>query len=547
MAEMEPPHPVPPEPPAPAASPSPRRTRIRTLLAFLGAFLLILFLFRGVLFPFLMAMFLAYLIEPVVAAFTKAPVFGVRWTRGPTIVVMYVVLIGGIVLLASCAVGKMTTTVESLRRDVSKTLHQSAERARFRPPEVPEGDGTKVVPFAQDVVIPAKTRVVLVPQRVAAPAPAPVDDGAPPPEAPPAPAPAPPARPIVFSTVHAVTLRAGESEAAVLLEPSPEEIAPDTPVGRILNPEGIHHPDGKPVAEVGRLRVESIEPATGLLLFIERSLVSPIVENLGKAGFQVQPNELRDTLAAQVKALGEDLPAKVTRWTTGFVAKLALGIYQIILILMLTAFIVMDRKRISRFFASLPPERHRDEYLTLVRYVDRGLAGVIRGQLVICAANGVLTYIGLLVLGIKWAEILALIAGVLSLIPIFGTIVSSIPIVLIGATDGIDKGLLALAWIAFIHLLEANVLNPLIMGAHARMHPVIIIFALLAGEHSFGVWGALLAVPTASIIQSCFQFYRHEIEGVPWDEEKPHGEWLRNVWRRILRRKPASASAGAPP
>ena len=114
-----------------------------------------------------------------------------------------------------------------------------------------------------------------------------------------------------------------------------------------------------------------------------------------------------------------------------------------------------------------------------------------------------------------YAVFLSFVAAVLSLIPVFGTIISSIPIVLIAMTDGLDTGLYALVWILFIHALEANMLNPLIMGSHARMHPVIIIFALLAGEHSFGIWGALLAVPTMSIIQSCFRYYLYEVEGMP--------------------------------
>ena len=105
-------------------------------------------------------------------------------------------------------------------------------------------------------------------------------------------------------------------------------------------------------------------------------------------------------------------------------------------------------------------------------------------------------------------------------------------IVLIAATDSVEKGVLALAWIVLIHLLEANLLNPLIMGTHAQMHPVVIVFALLVGEHYFGVWGALLAVPTMSIIQSCFQFYLYEIEGVPRTTPPAHGEWLRNLFRR---------------
>ena len=80
------------------------------------------------------------------------------------------------------------------------------------------------------------------------------------------------------------------------------------------------------------------------------------------------------------------------------------------------------------------------------------------------------------------------------------------------------------------------------------MHPVIIIFALLAGEHAFGIWGALLAVPTMSLIQSCFRFYLHEIEGLPHEEEDGgHGGLLANLWAWVkakLGGTPAAPAAG---
>ena len=120
------------------------------------------------------------------------------------------------------------------------------------------------------------------------------------------------------------------------------------------------------------------------------------------------------------------------------------------------------------------------------------------------------------------------------------------------ATKGLDTAAFALAWILLIHVLEANLLNPVIMGSHARMHPVVIIFALLAGEHTFGIWGALLAVPTMSIIQSCFRFYLHEIEGMPGEVEHPHGEWTRRLWKRLKARfggggeTPRSSGRGRP-
>ena len=64
-----------------------------------------------------------------------------------------------------------------------------------------------------------------------------------------------------------------------------------------------------------------------------------------------------------------------------------------------------------------------------------------------------------------------------------------------------------LGWIIVIHLVEANFLNPKIMGDAAKIHPVLVVFALIAGEHSYGLVGALFAVPVASIIQTIFIYY----------------------------------------
>jgi len=183
----------------------------------------------------------------------------------------------------------------------------------------------------------------------------------------------------------------------------------------------------------------------------------------------------------------------------------------------------------------------------LMGYVDRGLAGVIRGQLLICLVNGILTGVGLHLLGVPYATLLAFVAGVFSLIPVFGTIASSIPIVLVAlATGGITPGIMALAWITLVHLLEANIFNPLIMGSSAEMHPVIIIFALLAGESAFGVWGALLAVPAASLVQSCFKYYRHEVLGMPLAPSHGHGKWMRSVIEKFKGRKAAASGPGGP-
>lgn len=183
-----------------------------------------------------------------------------------------------------------------------------------------------------------------------------------------------------------------------------------------------------------------------------------------------------------------------------------------VLLFMLTAFISMDGPRIIRFAESLVPRAWRGDFRRLLNGIDAGLAGVVRGQLTIMIVNGILTLIGLLVLKIPFAFALAALATILYVVPLFGTIISSIPIVLLALTaGGASKGLLALGWILVIHALESYVFNPKIMGDASRIHPVLIVLALVVGERTGGIVGALLAVPVASVFVAVFRFLHRKI------------------------------------
>lgn len=207
----------------------------------------------------------------------------------------------------------------------------------------------------------------------------------------------------------------------------------------------------------------------------------------------------------------------------GLVVSFTRGIFSFFLVLMVAAFILLDLEKVNGFGRSLMPMVYREDYDRIVLSINRGLTGVIRGQLIICLVNGVLTYIGLVIFNVDYALILAMVAAVLSVIPIFGSIVSTIPIVLVALLSGeggvdIARGLAALAWIIGIHLLEANMLNPKIMGTSARIHPLLVIFALIVGEHYYGLVGAILAVPVMSMIQVLFVYLRKKALA---DEQDP--------------------------
>lgn len=220
-----------------------------------------------------------------------------------------------------------------------------------------------------------------------------------------------------------------------------------------------------------------------------------VADVAGKSMLYAQTNAL------EIVKFGRDVIAAVSRFFFVF------GIT-----LMLAAYTMLTRERILGFFTSLVRPSSRASWHELLARIDRGLSGVVRGQLVICLVNGVLSAIGFAIVGLKYWPVLALVATVLSLIPIFGSIISSVPAVALGLTQSFGTAVFVLAWIIAIHQLEANLLNPKIMGDAAKIHPLLVVFSLLVGEHFFGVVGALLAVPVMSIAQSVFIHVRRGIQ-----------------------------------
>jgi predicted PurR-regulated permease PerM len=203
------------------------------------------------------------------------------------------------------------------------------------------------------------------------------------------------------------------------------------------------------------------------------------------------------------------------------VGKLVRGVFDFVLTLVVSAYLLITTDRIFEFARSLYAPGRRLDFDDLIRRIDRGLSGVVRGQLIICAINGALSAIGFYILGLKYWTFLTLVATVGSIIPIFGSILSAVPAVLVGLTQDFGTALLVLGWIVGIHQLEAHVLNPKIMGDAARVHPVLVVFALLAGEQSAGIVGALLAVPVLSITQTLFFYLRERFLGVPRNPSIP--------------------------
>ena len=137
------------------------------------------------------------------------------------------------------------------------------------------------------------------------------------------------------------------------------------------------------------------------------------------------------------------------------------------------------------------------------------LFGYVRGKALEMIVVGSVTTLAFLILGVNYSVILGILVGMSVLIPLFGAILVTIPVVAIGLFQwGLDTPFFIFLFVyLLIQILDGNVLFPLLMGNEVNLHPVLIILAILVFGGIWGFWGLLLAVPIATLIRAVFKVW----------------------------------------
>lgn len=176
------------------------------------------------------------------------------------------------------------------------------------------------------------------------------------------------------------------------------------------------------------------------------------------------------------------------------------SVLAVVLVFVVSFYLVINRTGLVTFLRAVTPTEHQAYVIGLVERAQRKIARWAGAQLVLGIIVGVLSYIGLWSLGIRYALALALLAGLLELVPIIGPIIAAVPAVLIGFTQSVVVGLLVLLLYVVIQQVENHMLVPLIMRRAVGLNPLITILAALIGAKLAGVLGLLLAVPVATVV-----------------------------------------------
>ena len=185
----------------------------------------------------------------------------------------------------------------------------------------------------------------------------------------------------------------------------------------------------------------------------------------------------------------------------GVAARVFGGLAAVVTVIFLSFYMLVEGPKVKTGFLALFPRAQRHRVADILEQVGAKFGGWIRGQLLLGLIIGVAAGIGVTAIGLPFALLLAIFAGITELIPMVGPILGAIPAVFLALFQPTWKLLFVIGWYAFIQQAESNFVVPRVMRASVGLSPLLTILALIVGGKLLGAIGALLAVPVAAALQ----------------------------------------------
>ena len=247
-----------------------------------------------------------------------------------------------------------------------------------------------------------------------------------------------------------------------------------------------------------------------MLEWIQNTGIPWLSATLGIEAERLDPAVLRSAVAAHWKDVGSIVGFVLGK--VGHSGQIVLAwIAYVLLVPVVTFYLLRDWDELVVKFASLIPRRYEGTVRRLAAECDAVLAAFLRGQLLVMFALGTIYSVGLWIAGVEFALLIGMGAGVVSFVPYLGPIVGISLAGLVAFMQYHDW--LHLFYVAIVfgigQATEGMVLSPMLVGERIGLHPVAVIFAVLAGGQLFGFFGVLLALPVAAVVTVLLR-YAHE-------------------------------------
>jgi predicted PurR-regulated permease PerM len=253
----------------------------------------------------------------------------------------------------------------------------------------------------------------------------------------------------------------------------------------------------------------------GYLAWLRESLLPQLQAWLPLAGEMTDLDALRDVLAQHWQQAGGFVGGALESVSRSGLALLG-WLANLVLIPVITFYLLRDWDHIIAALRTLLPRESAKTWLGLARESDEVLSAFLRGQLAVMTALAVIYASGLWLVGLDFALLIGLFAGLVSFVPYLGLILG---LLLAGTAAVLQwQGLDGLPGVVVVfvaaQLLEGTLLTPKLVGDRIGLHPVAVIFAVMAGGQLYGFFGVLLALPVAAVsmvgLRHLFGRYRAE-------------------------------------
>lgn len=179
-------------------------------------------------------------------------------------------------------------------------------------------------------------------------------------------------------------------------------------------------------------------------------------------------------------------------------------------------FMLKDGHQLRPYITQFMPQRWQASVSQLLHDINKALAAYIRGQITVAFWVGVMFSIGYTVIGLPYGIAFAILAGVMNLIPYFGTFIAFVPVLVVAVMSSGGMLIKVLIVFAIEQTIESRVISPLVMGSKLEMHPITTILLLIGASSVWGLWGVIFGIPIYAvlkiIVSRVYNYYRRESE-----------------------------------
>ena len=237
--------------------------------------------------------------------------------------------------------------------------------------------------------------------------------------------------------------------------------------------------------------------------------------------FRPQIEQVTENISSQLTTWASSFSARAVNWASNFVSAASQIVVAVIIMPFILFYLLRDGKNLKGYMTQFLPKKLREPVGQILTDVNSQLANYVRGQITVAIIVAFMFMIFFKIIGLRYGVTLAVVAGVLNLVPYLGSFLAMLPALVLGLIAGPVMLLKVIVVFIVEQTIEGRFVSPLILGSQLSIHPITILFVLLTSGSMFGIWGVLLGIPVYAsakvVIAAMFKWYT-VVSGLYGDE-----------------------------